>query len=196
MVVAKRVDNPDGSSSFASKWSLPTDWDTKLGVDFTLPEEGAVATPAGAAETAGAGAAWASLSVPDRWLPVWEKASLDARIDPYGAESRLSTTFSRTLAAGRDLALTVAHSIAVTHSDAAPEAADAVSGGGSVNVRLLSTATTLSAGTTLSSAGELWSATLSAGQTLFGGIQLNAALSESESGAGDRRIGASYRRRF
>jgi hypothetical protein len=194
---ASRTENADGSASLASKWALPTPWQTKVGVDFTLPEESAGPTVASAAESAGAGAAWANLTVQaGTWLPVWEKASFDARVDPYGQQSSLATTFSRSLPATDSLAFTLENSYAVIHSTAPDTASQTVSGGGTLRLNILPTATTLAAGTTVSSAGEPWSATVSAGQKLFGLIELNAAMSESESGARDRRLGASYRHKF
>jgi hypothetical protein len=194
---ASRTENADGSASLASNWALPTPWDSKVGVHFTLPEAGAAPSPASTAASAGTGAAWANLTVPGTWLPVWDKVSLNARVDPYGREGALGTTFSRAVPAGHGLAVSVENSYALSHS-AAPAAGspETVSGGGSVSLGILATATTLSAGTTVSSGAEPWSATLSAGQKLFGLIELNAAMSESESGASGRRLGASYRRKF
>jgi hypothetical protein len=196
-LAASRTENADGSASLASKWALPTPWESKVGVDFTVPEGSPEPILASASESAAAGAAWANLTVQgSTWLPVWEKASLDARVDPYGQQSSLATTFSRSLPAGDSLAVTLENSYALSHSTAADTASQTVSGGGTLRLRFLPTATTLAAATTVSSAGEPWSATVSAGQTLFGLVELNAAMSESESGARDRRLGASYRRKF
>ena len=107
-------DKPDGSGTVAIKQALPTDWDTKVGVDLTLAAPPPVsyqpdAPLPGSASGASSGAAWASVGL-------FNLASIDARIDPASDQGRLGTTLQHAIPLGDDFSLTLRDSYAVTDS--------------------------------------------------------------------------------
>jgi hypothetical protein len=186
-----RTENIDGSASYNLSYALPTRWDAKLGADISCLADNPYVP---GTQEAGSGAAWMRLALPSSLLPLWEKGALDARVDPLARERTLATTFGRAVPLTDGVALKIENSYGVTQSAAPGTSSESFSGGGSVSL-VLPTATTFSAGTTLA-AGAPSTATFSAGQKLFGGIELNAAVSGGDDGSVDRRLGASFKRRF
>jgi len=187
-----RTENIDGSASYNLSYALPTQWEAKVGADFSCAGDNPYVP---GAQEAGGGAAWARLKLPSSLLPLWENGALNARIDPLAQERTVTTTFGRAVPLAHGIALKIENSYGITQNAAPGESSgESVSGGGAVSL-VLPTETTFSAGAT-AAAGAASTATLSAAQKLFGGVEFNAALSGGDDGSLDRRIGASFRRRF
>jgi hypothetical protein len=187
-----RTENIDGSAAYNLSYALPTQWEAKVGADFSCIGDNPYVP---GTREAGSGAAWARLKLPSSLLPLWEKGALDARVDPLAQERTLATTFGRAVPLAHGVTLKIENRYGVTQS-AAPGASsgESVSSGGAVSL-VLPTETTFSAGTTLAS-GAASTATLSAAQKLFGGVEFNAAVSGGDDGSLDRRFGASFKRQF
>jgi hypothetical protein len=187
-----RTENIDGSTSYNLSYALPTQWEARVGADFSCVGDNPYVP---GSHEAGSGAAWARLKLPSSLLPLWEKGAVDARVDPLARERTFATTFGRAVPLTHGVTLKIENSYGVTQS-VAPGASpgESVSSGGAVSL-VLPTETTFSAGTTLAS-GAASTATVSAAQKLFGGVEFNAAVSGSDDGSLDRRFGASFKRQF
>jgi len=205
-----RTEKRDGSSAVTVNRSLSTTWDTKVGVDFGLPAATSpLATPerllAGAASDQGQGVAWANTTAPALGLPLgWDKASLDARVDPLQEQSKVGSRFSRSLPLGRDMSLTMESGFAVTHLRSQPLPND-LSGSQSVNIfdterlaklNFLATGTSFGAGSRKSSADDVWLNSLSAEQKLYGGISVTGTVSETAYGDTSKSLTAGFKRNW
>jgi hypothetical protein len=204
-----RTEKRDGSSSVTVNRSLPTTWDTKVGVDFGLPAAPSpLTTPerllAGASDE-GSSVAWANTTAPALDLPLgWDKASLDARIDPLQEQSKIGSRFSRSLPLGEDMSLTMESGFAVTHLRSQPLPND-LPGSQSVNIfdaerlaklNFLATGTSFGAGSRKSSADDVWLNSLSAEQKLFGGISVTGRVSETADGDTSKSLTAGFKRNW
>lgn len=215
-VIGNRTDKPDGTTAITVGRRLPTDWDTKIGVDvgFAAP---ASATPPVEAHLGGlaqhdrsSGAGWASVVVPTAPLG-FDKTALEARLDPSQDQGKLATTLSRSLRIGDGVRLTVKNGYSLTNtltSPAAPVAGQTTTASSPVldqtlatenalSFDLLPTQTTLAAGAKLSSSDDRWLHSLSAEQKLFGGpISVTGTISERTDGDYDRSLKAGFKRHW
>lgn len=204
-VIGSRTDKPDGSSAISVGRKLPTDWDTKVGVDFGLAAPlSPTLTPEayldGVKRDRSSGVGWASVMVPAAPLG-WDKAGIEARIDPNQDQGKLTTTLSRPL--GENVRVTVKSGAAVTEpltrplTPTNPGATAPVQSLATENVLsldLLDSATTLAAGAKLSTTDDKWLRTLSAEQKLFGGpVSVTGAISERADGLLDRSVKAGFK---
>jgi hypothetical protein len=120
---ANRKDNKDGSSQVTVGTNIPTDWQTKVGVDLGLaptpslqPAQVENLLAGSTIQDGSSGAAWANLTAPGPVPLAWDKTSVDARVDPLHEQSRLGTTLSRTVPIDRNMSMTLQNGYAVTQS--------------------------------------------------------------------------------
>jgi hypothetical protein len=111
-------DRPDGSSTLTLKQPLASEWDAKVGADLSLAAaapDGATPSKPFALKPAGrdSGAAWASVGVADL-------ATVDARVDPGSDQSKLGTTFKRSIPVGGKFSVTLQDSYSMTETFGAP----------------------------------------------------------------------------
>src|SRR5262249_47048607 len=160
--IVNRTDKFDGSVTGSVGERLPTAWEAKVGLDVSLaaqdPDRAGAAQngyrPGGAPPDRSVG--WASISVSGLAGPVgWDKATVDARVDPAQDQGSLATSLSRTTLLGDGVSVTLQNGYAVTQSLANPNGVAALgagrnlSGDGAVRVELPS-AIALSTGAGLS----------------------------------------------
>src|SRR5262249_44477528 len=142
--------------------SKPTIWDRdgKAGVDPHRSTAPTALVAGAAAVNDGTGTGWASVTLPGSDL-VWQKASIDARVDP-AQQAAVGVTLKRPIATTGGVALTVENSYSVTRridtpspvSQAGEQPAQNWGTGGAV--RLDINKTSLSVGTSVSSADNQW----------------------------------------
>jgi hypothetical protein len=205
-----RIEKPDGSAAFAVGARLPTDWDTRVGMDLGL-----TADPAGVPSLyaplqsdrllgatrpeQGSGVAWANVTF-SSW-PVG--TTLEARVDPLQEQGKLGTTFGRTVPLGTSFAMTLQNGYSLTETLAgnAMAAPTTVAGpntatsqiwgsDGLARLNVLSTGTSFSAGAKKSSTDGLWLRTLSAEQKLSDHLSVTGAVSETPTGVIDKSLKA------
>lgn len=201
---ASRTDRQDGSTAVTVGRRLPTEWETKIGVDLGLAADPAttyrIDPPTGSVTTAGSGAAWANLKIPGFNTPLtWDQAQIDARVDPTTEQSQLGTRFSRSLPIGESLSVTLQNGYAVTQSfptgPEAPTSTEIWSTDHSVRVTLSDSGTSFTAGETLNSLDDKWLRSLSAEQKMFGGpVSLTGTASETLNGEIAKSVTARFRR--
>ncbi len=205
LVIQSRTDKPDGSAALTIGRRLDTEWDVKMGLDVGLAAPLTTTPPPTTAldgwsrQDRSTGTGWASVALP---APLgWEKAAVEARVDPGQEQGKIATTLSRSMPIGDAGRLTVRNGYSVTGTLANPGGTSAaghpsqtLTTEGGVSFDLLSTATTFTAGRTYSTADDKWLTTLSAEQKVFGGpISVTGAISERPSGETDRSIKAGFK---
>jgi hypothetical protein len=216
-IVTNRTDNPDGTTALTIGRRLPTEWDTKVGVDVGLDSLSTTPTTTPSVESRldgswqqdrSSGAGWASLTMPAAPLG-WDKAAFEARVDPTQDQGKVSTTLTKTIPLGATTRLKVKNGYAVTETMSNPLAGStlatanettqtsAVATENSVSLDILPLATTLSAGAALSSTDERWLHSLAAEQKLFGGpVSVTGSVSERADGNLDGSLKAGFKRKW
>lgn len=205
-----RTDRPDGSSTVAVKQPLPTEWDSKVGVDLALAADSASNNPVTnpmkvTKDDSGSGAAWASVSLP-------QFATIDARVDPSNDTGRLGTKFSHSLPVGEKFAVSFESLYSVTETYGTPQAAMpnvplmaapvAQPGApvphvfGNDNVAkfdILSSGTTLAAGLSSTSTDPVTHNSLRAEQKIYGPLRISTALNDIGQPSENKTISARFK---
>jgi hypothetical protein len=191
----------DGSATMSLAKRLPTEWETSVGVDLgllpetpppTRPEPILLNPHPGTSSAAG----WARMSVPvDAEAAVFDRASVELRVDPLQDQAKLGATLSRSLPLGDNISVNLRNSYSLTRAGPGTGAPpETVGMDNSLGLRVAPTKTTLSAGTALSSADNAWHSWASAEQKVFGNVNVTATLSEIGREAPVKSITAGYRR--
>lgn len=207
-----RTENKDGSSVVTVKRALPTEWDSKVGLDLSLARPQGAVPPLDAlqgGQTESTGAAWATITAPSLNLPAgWDKATLDARVDPSADHRRLGTTLSKSVPLNDRLSVTLQNGAAVTHRGTHPgwldsatqasagAATDVYSADSSAKLNVLPSGTTIGVGASRSSTDDRWLRKFSTEQKLFGDISLTGSISETQDGPLDRSLTAGFKRNW
>ena len=198
-----RSDKPDGSVALTIGRRLPTDWDTKFGMDAKLSPE----PPSAMADTVlvnpsvtrSTGAVWGSMTGPGVAPLLFDKTAVDARIDPSQEKGELAATLSRTLPLSGTVSVTLQDKYSVTQSLQSNGAAPQPSGGSvwqadrSVRLNLAPTSTTLSAGVVTSNADNQWHNKLSAEQRLLGLLNVTTSITDPGTAASSKSIAAGFK---
>lgn len=205
-----RTENKDGTTALTAKRSLPTEWDSKVGLDMTMSgSRGPVPAfdPLQPTQPESTGAAWATITAPALNLPAgWDKATLDARVDPSADQRRLGTTMSKSVPLNDSLSVTLQNGYAMTHQgtnpawlDHATQGAaptDTYSADGTAKLNVLPSRTSIGIGAARSSADDKWLRTLSTEQKLFGGVSVTGSISETPEGPANRSISAGFKKKW
>lgn len=187
-----RTDKADGSTAMSVKKPLPLEWDTNIGADLAPAGNPAITyQPDRVLQSSGdygSGAAWANITVPGL-------ASVDARVDPAKEQSKLGTTFSRSLPVGGNYSITLQNTFAVTdtlaNGPSAPLIAGASPGGPPAQVwsndrlvkfNILSTGTTLAAGTSSTTVDNVLHNKFGVEQKLFDAFNVTTAVTDVGNG--------------
>ena len=205
-----RTDRPDGSSTVALKQPLPTEWDSKIGVDFALASDPRSINPAfnpmrTTKDDSGSGAAWASVGV----APF---ATVDARVDPANDTGRLATKFKQAVPVGNNFSVTFESRYSVTETYGTPQAATPnvplmatpvstpgapvphVFGNDNVaKFAILPSGTTLAAGLSSVSTDPVLHNSLSAEQKIYGPLQITTALNDIGQPSENKSIRARFK---
>jgi hypothetical protein len=205
-----RTENPDGSVALRIGRRLPTEWETKFGVDASLapqsPADGAAMYGADGSRSSSS-ALWGSVTGPSVAPLIFDKTAIDARVDSREAHGQVGATLSRTVPVGGNFSVILRDQYSVTQSlhDGAPsstalqpQAADSTPSSvwnidRSVSLRLGSTGTTLSAGMATSSDDTQWHNRLSAEQQIIGPLSVTTSVSDPGSAASNKSISAEFK---
>src|SRR6185295_1988176 len=114
-----RTEKPDGSVAMTMGRRLPTEWEAeaKVGTDVNLagplssvPSDNFLH---GVAPDRSTGAVWGNLTMPGLSPYLWDKTTIDARIDGAQDQGKLGATLSRSVPLGSDLSVTLQNSYSV-----------------------------------------------------------------------------------
>lgn len=202
-----RSDHDDGSSAVSVRRSLIPFWDAKIGADMTV----ASSPPTTAQDvltrklegtdpySQSSGSAWAGLTAPGVGT-IWDKTTIEARIDPSEGHTTFGTAISKSLPLGDGrYALVMQSGYSLIQQGNSPLASIAgqadrnVAIDNSARLNVLGTGTSLMAGQTLSTADDRWLSHVGAEQKLFGGVSVTGSVSETAEGYAERSLKAGYK---
>ena len=105
---------PNGTSAVSVKQSITPFWDTRIGADMTVARQGTLTTSEllseklanGGSLPQSSGTAWAAITAPGVGS-IWDKTSVEARVDPGQEQSKLGTSLSKSLPLDEQYSLTL-----------------------------------------------------------------------------------------
>ncbi|MCX7307203.1 MAG: hypothetical protein NTZ72_04320 [Afipia sp.] len=202
----KRDDKPDGSSALTVKQPLVPFWDTRIGADMSVVSQ----MPTTSNEVFqqklahdnqvahSSGSAWAAMTAPGLGF-LWDKTSIEARMDPSQDQSKFGTSLEKTLPLAGDTALTLQNGYRVTQQNLTPfvgtpeRTSRNYEVDQSAKVSLNTTGTSFLAGQTLSTAEEKWLRKVGAEQKILGGVSITGTIAQTPEGVADRSLKAGYK---
>lgn len=215
----QRTENPNGTAAVIAKRNLSLPWDAKVGMDLALPQTSSAPSSlpapdrliAGTSAGQGSGSAWARVNAPALDLPLgWDKASLEASIDPVQEQSKLGTRLNKSVPLSEQISLMMESGLSVTNLHAPAHDIGALTGISTSNIvtsnivdaeqiaklKFDATGTSIGAGSRKSSTDDVWLKSLNAEQKLTGGLSVNGALSETTTGEANTSVNATFRRNW
>lgn len=200
-----RTDKGDGSSAMTVKQSVLPFADAKVGADLNVASQTPDTTSdALAAKLKGesyqsTGSAWANMTTPGLGN-IWDKTTVEARVDPGQEQSRVNTSISKTVPLGSDqYSLTAQTGYNVIQSAAPLVGADgrvakgAVETDHSAKLEFKQTGTSVLAGETMSTLDDKWLKRVGVEQKVFGGISVTGSVSETPLGVPNRSLTAGFK---
>lgn len=202
-----RTEKDDGGSAVTVKRSVLPFWDTKVGADMNVAPDGPVTSGELLARQAqgdtislqSGGSVWATMSAPGV-AGIWDKTSLNARIDPSADQNKIGTAISKTIPIDNNqYALTVQNGYAVAQPLDTPIAGLGPRTGRSIEVdrsaklEFRETGTSLIAGETQSSLDNKWRGRVGAEQKLFGGVSISGTYAQTADGFDNKSLTAGYK---
>ena len=203
-----RTEKPDGFTTVVVKQPLRTEWSNAVGADLAPSNTGAGSAydrplPATRDGFGSAGAAWASLGVPNI-------GSVDARIDPSNEQGKVGTTLKQSIPFGSRFAVTVQDTYSVTDtlrqptgpsdlplmalpSGASPATPQVYGNEKAVKFNILPTGTTFGAGVATASNDPVTHNTFSAEQKLYGPLQVTTAITDFGQPTSSKSITAGFK---
>ncbi|MBY0380912.1 MAG: hypothetical protein K2W78_03195 [Xanthobacteraceae bacterium] len=201
-----RTVNNDGAAAVTVKDSVSPFWNTQVGADLNVANNAPLTAGEVLARKAigdspsfqSTGSAWASATAPGFGL--WDKTSIDARLDPSSEQSKVGTTISKIVPLGsQSYAVTIQGTYNVIESAVPLVGAtgrptnSAEQFDRSAKLELKDTGTSLLAGESLSTIDDKWLRRIGAEQKLFGGVSITGALSQTADGSASKSLTAGYK---
>jgi hypothetical protein len=180
-------------------------WDTRIGADMTVTRQPSTMSELlsekianGGSEPQSSGTAWAAVTAPGV-ATIWDKTSIEARVDPAQDQSKLGTSLSKSLSLSQQYSLTLQNGYNVIQQGFVPtpgmagHATHNYETEQSAKLSITDTGTSFSAGQTLSSIDDKWLRKIGAEQKLFGGVSLSGSISETPLGTASKSISAGFK---
>jgi hypothetical protein len=195
------------SSAVSVKQAVSPFWDARVGADMTVtrPPQTMSEILSEKAANGGnvardSGSAWAAITAPGVGS-VWDKTSVEARVDPTQDQSKLGTSLSKSLPLGDQYSLTLQNGYNVIQqgTPAIPGIAGRPTNRNyevdrSAKLSITDTGTSLIAGQSLSSADDKWLGKIGAEQKLFGGVTISGSIGETVQGTANKSLSAGFKR--
>jgi hypothetical protein len=187
-------DTPIGSA-VSVKQPISPFWDTRIGADMTIVRQPATLSELlaekatyGGSEPQSSGTAWAAVTAPGVGS-IWDKTTVEARLDPAQDQGKLGTSLSKSLALGEQYSLTLQNGYnmvqqGLAHSYETEQSA---------RLSIADTGTSFSAGQSLSTADDKWLRKIGAEQKIVGGFNISGSVAETALGPANKRITAGFR---
>jgi hypothetical protein len=198
-------DKPNGSA-VSVKQSVSPFLDTRIGADMTVTREPttmsellAEKTANGGSQPQSSGTAWAAITAPGAGS-IWDKTSVEARLDPGQEQSKLGTSLSKSLPLSEQYSLTLQNGYNLIQQGIVP--VPGIVGRPVRNYQTDQTAklsigdtgTSLIAGQSLSSADDKWLRKIGAEQKLFDGVSISGSVGETAQGVTNKSLTAGFKR--
>jgi hypothetical protein len=200
-------DRPNGTSAVSVKQSITPFWDTRIGADMTVARQGTLTNSEqlseklanGGSLPQSSGSAWAAISAPGIGS-IWDKTSVEARVDPGQEQSRLGTTLSKSLPLDEQYSLTLQNGYNLIQQGIVPvpgiisHPSRSYEADQSAKLSITDTGTTFIAGQTMSTSDDKWLRRVGAEQKLLDGVTISGSIGETPSGAASTSVSAGFRR--
>ena len=197
----------NGSSAVSVKQSISPFLDTRIGADMTVARQGAATTSEqlseklanGGSLPQSSGTAWAAITAPGV-ASIWDKTSVEARVDPGSEQSRLGTSLSKSLPISEQYSLTLKNDYNLIQQGLVPvpgiisHPSRSTETDQSARLSIADTGTSLTAGQTTSASDDKWLRKVGAEQKLFDSVTISGAIGETPSGATSKSLSAGFRR--
>ena len=145
------------------------------------------------------GTAWAAITAPGAGS-LWDKAAVEARVDPGQDQSRLGTSISKQVPLADQYSVTLQNGYDMTEQGSVP-----VPGVGgrtthgyqteqSAKLDIGDSGTSVTAGQSLSSADDKWLRKIGAEQKLVDGVTISGAIGETPQGATSKSVTAGFKK--
>lgn len=215
---ARRSENDDakwsssakgnGVSDVSVKQSVSPFWDARIGADMTVVNQSAGATSGdllqqkispNAPPENSSGSAWAAITAPGVGA-IWDKTSVEARVDPAGEQGKLGTRISKSVPLGDGTSLTLQNGYNLIQQGLLPvpgvpaHPQRSYETDQSAKLSIGDTGTSFTAGRMLSSGDDRWLGKVGAEQKLFDGVTVSGSIGETPSGATSKSISAGFKR--
>jgi hypothetical protein len=194
--------NGNGSSAVSVKQSVSPFLNTRIGADMTVAGQGAMTTQDqiserlanGGSLPQSGGSAYATISAPGV-ASLWDKTSVEARVDPGTDQTRIGTSISKAVPLSEQYSLTLQNGYNVTQQGVGgivghPQRSYDTDQSASLSVN--DTGTSITAGQTLSD--DKWLRRVGAEQKLFDGVTVSGSVGETAQGTTDKSVRAGYKR--
>jgi hypothetical protein len=197
----------NGTSAVSVKQSLTPFWDTRIGADMTVARQGTLTAQEllseklanGGSVPQSSGTAWAAITAPGVGS-IWDKTSVEARVDPGADQSKLGTSLSKSLPLSEQYSLTLQNGYNLIQQGIVPvpgiisHPTRSYETDQSARLSIADTGTSLMAGQTLSTSDDKWLRKVGAEQKLFDGVTISGSIGETASGAVNKSFGAGFKR--
>lgn len=197
---------PNGTA-VSVKQSLTPFWDTRIGADMTVARQGTLTASEALAEKLAnggstpqsSGTAWAAITAPGV-ASIWDKTSVEARVDPGQEQSKLGTSLSKSVPISEQYSLTLQNDYNLIQQGIVPvpgivsRPARSYETDASAKLSIIDTGTSFTAGQTLSTSDDKWLRRIGAEQKLFDGVTVSGSVGETASGATNKSFGAGFKR--
>ncbi|MBA2402790.1 MAG: hypothetical protein H0V72_29655 [Bradyrhizobium sp.] len=197
----------NGTSAVSVKQSLTPFWDTRIGADMTVARQGTVTAQEllsaklanGGSVPQSSGTAWAAITAPGVGS-IWDKTSVEARVDPGADQSKLGTSLSKSLPLNEQYSLTLQNGYNLIQQGIVPvpgivsHPTRSYETDQSAKLSTADTGTSFMAGQTLSTADDKWLRKVGAEQKLFDGVTISGSIGETLSGAANKSFSAGFKR--
>lgn len=199
--------NGNGSSAVSVKQSVSPFLDTRIGADMTVAKQGTMTTSEqlserlanGASLPQSGGSAWASISA-GGVASIWDKTSVEARVDPGADQSKIGTSLSKSVPLSEQYSLTLQNGYNVIQQGAVPvpgiasHPSRSYDTDQSATLSVNDSGTSITAGQTQSTSDDKWLRRIGAEQKLFDGVTVSGSVGETSQGTTNRSISAGYKR--
>jgi hypothetical protein len=197
----------NGTSAVSVKQSLTPFWDARIGADMTVARQGTLTAQEllseklanGGSVPQSSGTAWAAITAPGVGS-IWDKTSVEARVDPGADQSKLGTSLSKSLPLTEQYSLTLQNGYNLIQQGIVPvpgiiaRPARSYETDQSAKLSITDTGTSLIAGQWLSSTDDKWLGKIGAEQKLFGGVSISGSIGETPLGTTNKSLSAGFKR--
>jgi hypothetical protein len=200
--------NNNGAQALSVNQPVTPFWDTRVGADLNVAQQSSARSMSDAyrnqfgdgtqTQTSG-GAAWAAMTAPGV-ASIWDKTSIEARIDPGSDQSKLGTSLSKSVPlAGNQYSVTLQSGYNVIQQGGIPtigyngRPTRSYETDQQAKFDISQTGTSIIAGQSLATTDDRWLRKFGAEQKLFGGVNVSGTISETVSGASNKTFTAGFK---
>jgi hypothetical protein len=200
-------DKSNGASAVSVKQSLSPFWDARIGADMTVVNQPQTLTGADllrqkyspdGAPSQSSGTAWAAITAPGAGS-IWDKTSVEARVDPSQEQSKLGTSLSKSLPLNEQYSLTLQNGYSLIQQGIVPvpgiiaHPTRNYQSDQSARLSIADSGTSFTASQSLSSTDDKWLRKIGAEQKLFGGVSISGSIGETALGPSNKSLTAGFR---